>query len=109
VDAADAPERAALGGDVGSGGEPRADEPLREAGVEAAGNRILVSAAADERPHLEGGVVAGLLRADHAELERVERRPVGLERKHLARRAQHHRAPAGAVVHPLVPHDVRRR
>src|SRR5688500_2895853 len=76
-------ERRTLRSDVGRLGKTRADEPLRQAGIQAAGHGILVSAAANERAHLEGCVVPRLLRADYAELERRERRPVRLEREHL--------------------------
>ena len=109
MDAAGSLERSALGRDIGRLGESRADEPLREARIQAAGDRVLVSAAADERPHLEGRVVARFMRTDHAQLERIERGPVGLERKDLARGPKHHRTPARAVVDPLMMNDVRRR
>src|SRR5215475_12594851 len=109
MDAPGALQRGALGCDIGRLGEPCPDEPLREASVEAAGDRIFVPAASDECPHLEGRVVAGVMGTDYAELERIERGPVGLERKHLARRAEHHRAPTRAVVDPLMANDVRRR
>ncbi len=64
MDAAGALQRGALGCDIGRLGESCADEPLREARVEAAGDRIFVSAASDERPHLEGRVVAGVMRTE---------------------------------------------
>ncbi len=107
MDAAGALEGGALGRDIGRLGESCVDEPLREARVEAAGDRVFVSAASDERSHLEGRVVAYVMRTDHAQLDRVERGPVGLERKDLARRAEHHHAPARAIVDPLVVNDVR--
>ena len=75
-------------------------------GIEAARDRIFESAATDERAHFERRVVSGIVRADHAELERAERGPVGLECKHLARGTEHHRAPARAVVDPLVLDDI---
>src|SRR5262245_66544229 len=46
MDAAGALESSALGRDIGRLGESCADEPLREARVEAAGDRVFVSAAA---------------------------------------------------------------
>src|SRR5436190_11831304 len=108
VDAAGALQRGALRRDVRRLGEPGTDQPLGEARVEAARDRILVSAAADERAYLERGVVTRFLRAHHAELERIQRDPIRLERKHLTGGAQHHRAPSGAVVDPLVVDDVGR-
>src|SRR5260221_12126070 len=109
MNATRAAERRALGCDIGRLCESGAEQPLRKAGVETAGDRVLVSAAPDERPHLEGRVMAGVMRTHHAELERIEGNPVGLERKHLTRGTQHHRAPARAIVYPLVPNDIRRR
>src|SRR4030095_3454719 len=64
MDGAGALKDSALGRDIGRFCESCADEPLREAGVEAAGDRVFVSAEADERPHLEGRVVAGVMRTD---------------------------------------------
>src|SRR5438105_4923931 len=48
MDAAGTLEGSALGRNIGRLGESCADEPLREARVEAAGDRVFVSAAADE-------------------------------------------------------------
>ena len=56
--------------------------------------------------HLEGRIVTGVMRTDHTHFEGSERGPVGLERKHLARRAKHHGAPAWAVVDPLVFNEI---
>src|SRR4029453_3345252 len=61
MDAAGTREGGPLGRDIGRFCESCADEPLREAGVEAAGDWIFVSAAADERSHLEGRVGAGAM------------------------------------------------
>ncbi len=66
MDAAGALEDGALGRDIGRRGESCPDEPLREARVEAAGDRVFVSAVADERPHLEGRVVVDAMPANHA-------------------------------------------
>src|SRR5947199_9845614 len=66
MDAAGALEGGALGRDIRRFGKSCADEPLCEARVEAAGDRIFVSAGANERPHLEGRVAAGVMRTDHA-------------------------------------------
>jgi len=109
VNAAGAPKRGTLGCHIGRRGESCPDEPLRKAGVEAAGDWVFVSAAADERAHLEGRIMTGVVRTDHANLEGGERGPVGPKRKHLARGAKHHCAPARAVVDPLVVTDVRGR
>src|SRR5260221_280897 len=83
------------------------EEQLANAGFEAAGDRIFVSAAADECAHLESCIVVGVMRTNHAELERIEGSPVGPERKHLTRGTDHHSAPARAIVYPLVPNDIR--
>ena len=44
-------EDSALGRNIGRLGESCADEPLREPGVDAAGDRVFISADDDERPH----------------------------------------------------------
>src|SRR4051794_6896081 len=72
IDAAGAPQRRALRRDIGGLGESRTDQPLRHAGVEAAGHRVLVITAADECAQLERGVVPRLVRTDHPQLERRE-------------------------------------
>src|SRR3954471_5239849 len=72
VNAPGALQRRALSSDVRRFGEPGTDQPLREARVEAAGDRILVTAAADERTHLKGGVMTRFVRTDHAQLERIQ-------------------------------------
>src|SRR5467141_2280889 len=62
VNAAGASKRGPLGCHKGRRGESCPDEPLRKAGVEAAGDRVFVSAATDERAHLEGRIVTGVVR-----------------------------------------------
>src|SRR5262245_48215974 len=96
MDAAGALEGCDLGRGRGRVGQTSADEPRCEARVEAAGDRVFVCAVADECSHLEGRIVPGVMWTDHAQLKRIERGPVGFERKYLARGAEHHRAPARA-------------
>ena len=68
MDATDALQRGALRRDIRRLGESCTNEPLREAGIEAAGDRIFVTAAY-ERAHLEGSVMVGVIRTDYAQLE----------------------------------------
>jgi hypothetical protein len=103
-------KRAALRGHVARGGQAGADQPLRQARVQAAGDGVLRHAQpGHEGAYLEGGLGAGRLGADHAELDAAQRGEVGRERAHLGRIAQHQRAPAGAVVDPLVAQHVAAR
>jgi len=99
-------EGGALGRDIWRFGKSRADEPLCEARVEAAGDRIFVPAGPRERSHLECRVVACLMRTYYAYLEGSECDPVDREREHLTGGAEHYRAPTRAIVYPLMVDDI---
>src|SRR6185436_5982843 len=77
VDAAVAAERGALARDVALGRNAGGDQPLADAGVQAAGDRILLHAfAGNEGADLElhAGAVSRLPRSDDADPEIVHRR-----------------------------------
>ena len=96
--------------DIRRRGQAGTDEPLCKPGVEAAGDRVFGHPeAGHEGTHLEARVLPRRLRAHHAQLERADRRPVRPQRQHLRRALQHHRAPARAVVDPLVMQHLGRR
>ena len=71
--------RGALCGDVRRWRKSSTNEPLRQTSIQTPGHRIFVSAVTDERPHFEGGLVARLMWPNHAELQWMKGRPIGLE------------------------------
>ena len=98
--------RGALCGDVRRWRKSGTNEPLCQTCVQTSGDRIFVCPATDKRPHFEGSLVARPMWPNHAELQWMKDRPIGLERQNLARGGQHYRAPARPVVDPLVMPDI---
>src|SRR3954453_11567315 len=104
VHAAPAPDGRALRRDVVLG-EHRAGEPLAEARVEAAGDRVLGGAV--EGPHLPLGVAAPVAPGrDHADVETVEPLAVRVDREDVVRVLEEYADPARAVVEPPRVDDV---
>src|SRR4051794_17805576 len=82
VDAPGTAQRGALGGDVRRG-QAVAREPLPDAGVETAGDRVLDDTdVRAERPDLDLTLRAGRVRPRDADVEVAECRPVGTDRQH---------------------------
>ena len=86
-------------------GEDGAGQPLAEAGVEAAGDRVLVEVV--ERADLDVRVAAAVApQPGHADVEPLELVAVGAQREHGAGVVEQDADPAGAVVAPLRVPDV---
>ena len=71
--------RGALCGDVRRWRKSSTNEPLRQTSIQTPGDRIFVSPVTDERPHFEGGLVGRPMWPNHAELQWMKGRPIGLE------------------------------
>ena len=82
--AENAAQARALRGHVAARRTAVGDEPLRQRGIEAAGDRILGHAGmADEATHLELRVTAGGVRPDDPDLgQRGQGAVIGLQRQH---------------------------
>ena len=84
-------------------GQTRSDEPLRQTGVQTARHRVFGHRQSrDKGAHFKLRFSTRQLRRNDTQLERTHGCKVRLERQHLLGRAQHHGAPTGAVVDPLV-------
>jgi len=105
MDAAGTAQGGALAHHVIFLGQAGADQPAGEAGVAAAGDRVLGDThAGGEGTHFEIGLAAvarTIPRADHAQAEIAECRKVRPQLQDFGARAQHHRGPARAVVDPV--------
>src|SRR4029079_5124900 len=112
MDAPGAADRRALRGDIALWRQTGTDQPLRNAGVEASGHRILDIAPAGEGADLELGVdtvARRIARRDDADRLAGQQRMPTLERKHFRARTQHDTDPARAIVDPLRRLDRPRR
>src|SRR5436190_9539087 len=108
ADATGAAETGALCSQVAFGRPAGADQPLAEAGVEAAGDRVFVErGTADEAAHFERALAARRMRADDADGgEALHARRVGLEREHGRRRIELEAEPVRSVLQELRSDDV---
>ena len=106
-----APQRRPLAGDIRWRRDTGSDQPLCDAGIQAAGHGILV-AGGSEGAHLELGVRAiffSVPRPNDADTQPCERHVVRTEREHVLTGAQQDSQPARTVVHPARCNDRIRR
>ena len=80
--------------------------PLGNACIKTAGNRVFIATTANRRSHFKVRFETWAVGANHPNIEQSKGWPVRLYIKDLLRRTQHDCAPARAIIYPLLLNDI---